>query len=94
MVGIIVGTVGIASVLLGLAFLMRRRFLARKRYAMEFGNTPGRPFLDAELDDLGEGEERGAGVSGPSPVSRLLASWSRTFMTDLFSSIPFMLALE
>jgi hypothetical protein len=59
-VGIVMGIVAVAGAFLGLAILMRKRIMKRKRIAAALGNKPDRPFLDAELDDMGD--------SGPAPV--------------------------
>lgn len=60
-VGIAVGVVAVASAFLGLAILMRKRIMKRKRLAAALATKPDRPFLDAEMDDMGD--------SSPAPVS-------------------------
>lgn len=60
--GIVIGLVAIAGALLALAILMRRRIERRRLLADALANNkPERPFLDAELDDMGD--------PGPKPVS-------------------------
>lgn len=67
MVGVIVGVVAAgAALLLGLAFLMRKRIQKRRQFnAALMSSKPSRPFLDHELDDVP------AQPAAPSPVSRV-----------------------
>jgi hypothetical protein len=60
-VGIVIGVVAVAGAFLGLAILMRKRIMKRKRLAAALAIKPDRPFLDAEMDDMGD--------SSPAPVS-------------------------
>lgn len=83
MIGIVVAVVVIASGLLfGLAFLMRKRILKRRRFnAALVGSKPSRPFLDNELDDMPPAG--GARDVGPGPVSFLYIFFSHFFSDRL-----------